>query len=286
MAATRPDGLLLVDKPGGVTSQDAVTRVRRAIGAGRAGHTGTLDPFATGLLIVLAGSATRLARYLPGDPKVYDAAILFGCETDTDDATGRQTIIAAAPPADRVAEAMARLTGILQQTPPQYSAKQIDGQRAYAKARRGEAVALAPVPVHVTSWEVVYHDPVRWHVRITCGTGTYIRALARDLGRLSGSAAHVETLRRVRVGPFHVDDATPLDDIGGRSHVRPAVEALVGVPRVRLADELLELVRHGRSVPATRSDSPAALLDESGALVAVAEREGDWWHPRVVLPDA
>ncbi|HSA57198.1 MAG TPA: tRNA pseudouridine(55) synthase TruB [Gemmatimonadaceae bacterium] len=280
---TSTEGMLLVDKPAGLTSQDVVSVVRRAIGASRAGHTGTLDPFATGLMVVLAGSATRLARFTPSEPKTYEAVIRFGVATETDDRTGAPTESAPLPHESSVRVAISRLTGEVSQVPPDYSAKQVGGRRAYALARRGEPARLEPVTVHVHEWEIREHSVDTWRVRITCGTGTYIRALARDLGRLAGSAAHLLELRRLSIGPFDVRDALPLDAINADTRPRAMVDALVGIPRERLDEASVEHVRHGRAVTATVEGARAALLDPDGTLVAIADRLKDQWWPRVVL---
>jgi tRNA pseudouridine55 synthase len=285
MPATAPEGLLLVDKPAGVTSHDVVARVRRAVGTQRVGHTGTLDPFATGLLVILCGSATRLARYVPAGPKTYDAIFRFGMETDTDDFTGTATRTADLPEPCRVDQAIATLTGTIEQVPPRYSAKQVGGRRAYAAARRGEVLELAPVSVNVYRWDVVLREPGRWHVRVHCGAGTYIRALARDLGRRSGSAAHLESLRRLRAGPFDVADALSLEAVSAAG-LRPAVDAIPDLPRVRLDDAAVTRAVQGRVVPGEDAGEHAALVGPDGVLVAVAERAPDGWHPRVVVAHA
>jgi tRNA pseudouridine55 synthase len=213
MKSDSPEGLLLVDKPAGITSHDVVDRVRRAYGERSVGHLGTLDPFATGLLIVLVGRATRLATFLDIEPKVYEAAISFGSETDTDDATGEVTRSAPAPAESDVRAAIVTLTGEIEQVPPAYSAKKVAGKRAYAAARSGEALELAPASVVVHRWDVGAYTDGMLTATITCGGGTYIRALARDLGRFSGSAAHLASLRRTRIGKFDVADATPADTL-------------------------------------------------------------------------
>jgi tRNA pseudouridine55 synthase len=286
MAASAADGFLLIDKPAGCTSQDVVAAVRRGLSAKRAGHTGTLDPFATGLLIVLVGSATRLARFLPSEPKTYEAAIRFGSETDTGDGTGSVVRHAEAPDETRVMDAIARLTGSFEQVPPAYSAKQVGGQRAYAMAREGRPLSLSPVTVRVDEWQVVRHDGACWQARITVGSGTYIRALARDLGRLTNSAAHLTALRRVRIGPFEVNAALTLARVREAVTPMPAADALVNFPRARLDETEVALVRQGHIVHARIPGARAALVDGSGALVAVAERCEDGWQPRVVLADA
>lgn len=211
MKSDSPEGLLLVDKPAGITSHDVVDRVRRAYGERSVGHLGTLDPFATGLLVVLVGRATRLATFLDVEPKVYEAVIAFGTETDTDDSTGEVTRSAPPPSEANVRASIVTLTGEIQQVPPAYSAKKVAGRRAYAAARSGEALELAPASVVVHRWDAGAFTGDTLSATITCGGGTYIRALARDLGRLSGSAAHLASLRRTRIGRFDVADATPAD---------------------------------------------------------------------------
>jgi tRNA pseudouridine55 synthase len=196
-----------------MTSHDVVQRVRRIYGERSIGHLGTLDPFATGLLVLLLGRATRLATFIDTEPKVYEAVIKFGDETDTDDATGT-TIRSAAPPLEAAIRAAIRsLTGRISQIPPAYSAKSVDGTRAYDAARRGEPLDLRPVDVEVHSWEGIRFADGALSATITCSGGTYIRALARDLGRNTTSAARLEALRRTRVGKFDVRDAPTLDSL-------------------------------------------------------------------------
>jgi tRNA pseudouridine55 synthase len=194
-----------------MTSHDVVQQVRRIYAERSIGHLGTLDPFATGLLVLLLGRATRLANFLEMEPKVYEASITFGAETDTDDSTG--TVIRQAPlPAEAsIREAVRSLTGTISQVPPAYSAKSVDGTRAYDAARRGEPLELPPVDVTVHGWEIHGVDAGSLSATVTCSGGTYIRALARDLGRLTSSAAHLGALRRTRVGSFDVADAATLD---------------------------------------------------------------------------
>ncbi len=283
------DGILLVDKPAGVTSHDVVHTLRRALGAQRVGHAGTLDPFATGLLVLLIGRVTRLAQYVDGDPKVYSASIRFGAETDTDDVTGGITRESALPDPARVRDAIAALTGEIMQVPPDYSAKQVEGQRAYAAARRGAPMQLQPTRVRVDGWTVHALSSTQMDVTITCGGGTYIRALARDVGRLAGSAAHLLSLRRLRSGPFDVADAAPLEmlaRVGVRPLLRPALDAMRGLAVEPLDAPALARVARGMTVPASVAGERAALVDEARELVAIAERRGVAWQPRVVLRDA
>ncbi len=286
-AAAEPSGVLLVDKPAGVTSHDVVAIARRALGARRAGHTGTLDPFATGLLIVLFGRGTRLIQYVEQEPKVYEATIRFGTETDTDDATGTTTVSAPLPTREAVLEQIPALTGAIQQVPPAFSAKQVDGQRAYDAARRGAPLELAAASIVVWRWDVGDLTPERMTARITCGGGAYIRALARDLGRLAGSAAHLETLRRTSAGPFSVDRAATLDALrAGAFEPLPLGAALPSMPSQRLGADELRRVLHGNAVPLRTSGGRVALVDDEDSLIAVADAEGSELRPKLVLRDA
>jgi len=291
MRGRRPEasagGLLLVDKPAGVTSHDVVAVARRALRERRIGHAGTLDPFATGLLVLLVGRATRLLPYLSGEPKVYEASVRFGFETSTDDLTGEPTVTAPPPALDAIRAALPSLTGELRQLPPAYSAKQVAGERAYDAARRGAPLALAPVPVTVHDWSLGVFRDGELDVTVTCSGGTYVRALARDLGRAAGGAAHLTRLRRLRSGPFDVRDATPLAALEqGGVALRPPIDAL-GTLAVDAMDEAaVQRLLRGMPVPAAAAGEWGALVDESRALVAVAERVGDAWQPRVVLRDA
>ena len=207
-------GLLLVDKPAGMTSHDVVQHVRRVYGERSIGHLGTLDPFATGLLVLLLGRATRLATFLDTEPKVYEAAIRFGTETDTDDETGTVIRTAPTPPESDVRSSLKTLTGKIAQVPPAYSAKSVDGTRAYDAARRGEPMDLPAVDVTVHSWDIKGFREETLSAVVTCSGGTYIRALARDLGRLTSSAAHLASLRRTRVGEFDIQNAATLEMLG------------------------------------------------------------------------
>jgi tRNA pseudouridine55 synthase len=282
--ATGVGGILLVDKPAGMTSHDVVAVVRRAVRTRRAGHAGTLDPFATGLMVVLISNGTRLIPYLEGEPKIYDATIRFGAETDTDDSTGAVVREAAAPSDAAIAAAIPSLTGELDQLPPAYSAKQVGGQRAYDAARKGKPLDLEPARVTVHEWNVGAREGNDLPVRITCGGGTYIRALARDLGRLTNSAAHLAALRRVASGPFSLDDATSLEQIdAGAFAPRSLLDAIPSMPRQTLDDADLARVSHGNAVASRIDGGRVALLDGDGRLVAVAIREKDLLLPKLVL---
>jgi tRNA pseudouridine55 synthase len=287
MRSPSTEGLLLIDKPAGVTSHDVVAIARRALGERRIGHAGTLDPFATGLLVLLVGRATRLLPYLDGEPKVYQARIQFGTATDTDDATGRVTRQAPVPIRADVDAAITALTGAIEQEPPAFSAKQVEGQRAYAAARSGTPLTLPPARVTVHSWEVTRRANDAIDAVITCSGGTYIRALARDLGRRTSSAAHLAALRRTRSGAFSLDDACSFDTLrAGRCALLPPLRALGSLAVEVLDDTRMQRALRGGMVDATVAGPQAALLAPNGELIAVAVREGTSWQPRTVLRDA
>ena len=294
------NGALLIDKPAGVTSHDIVAIVRRALKEGGAsrpstsrpavGHTGTLDPFATGLLVVLTGKATRLARFLDGMPKVYRATVRFGASSDTDDATGTLSELRA-PSSEltvgQVGAALAAFVGTQQQLPPAYSAKKIDGQRAYARARKGEEVVLKSVEVTIHSAELIGYAWPDAEIRVSVSTGTYIRALARDLGMQLGVPAHCAALRREAIGTFQVRDAQPIQEVlGGLAagrHLTP-LQVIVHLPRQEVtADEVVHLV-HGRQVEARTSSGPLALC-RGDELIAIAEVQDGKAQPVVVLAE-
>jgi tRNA pseudouridine55 synthase len=278
--------VLLIDKPAGITSYDVVAVTRRALDIRRIGHAGTLDPFATGLLVLLAGRATRLLPYIDGEPKEYEATVRFGAETDTDDRTGQVIRTAVPPGRDEVSQAMSALTGEIEQVPPAFSAKKVAGRRSYNAARKGESLELAPARVTVHRWSVRDWRREELDVAITCSGGTYVRALARDLGRLAGSAAHLVALRRVRSGAFSVGDAESLDAVrAGSVRLRPPLDAVRSLPVERLDDAAAARVVRGLSIRANTDGARAALVDAGGTLVSIAERSGDQWQPRVVLRD-
>ena len=282
---------MLVDKPAGMTSHDVVQRVRRALKTRTAGHTGTLDPFATGLLIVLLGRATRLARFVEAQPKTYLATARLGIRTTTDDLTGpiletREEIVAEA----RVREALASFQGSQLQRPPAYSAKHVSGERSYQRARRGEAVQLAEVTVTVHRIDLIGYRAPELDFRVTASAGTYIRALARDLGERLGVGAHLTRLRRESIGPLTVEQAVSLDQLGPDAVVPP--RAVLGdLPAVELEEAERRAVAHGRAVVDGRaagqrgSGAEVALVAE-GELVAVAQVKDGWLRPKVVLEPA
>jgi tRNA pseudouridine55 synthase len=289
------DGVLVCDKPAGPTSHDLVALVRRLAGQRRVGHGGTLDPPATGVLVVALGRATRLLPWLPLEPKGYLATIRFGSATDTLDATGTVTAVAPAGHLDAaaVAAALAGMTGAQQQVPPMVSAVKVGGERLYAKARRGEQVERAARPVTVHSLDLVELRPgpaPEAVVAISCSGGTYVRSLADDLGRAVGSAAHLAALRRTRAGAFALDRAHRVDELrsaAGRGALQELLlapaEAIAGVPARRLEAGEAAAVAVGRPLAASGRAGPVAAIGPDGRLLAVVEDERGLARPRVVL---
>jgi len=280
------DGFVVVDKPAGPTSHDVVDLVRRATGTRRVGHAGTLDPFASGVLPLLAGRATRLVSYLVGLAKHYAGVLRLGVTTDSDDRTGTVLRVDAGWQAvadETLAEAMAALTGRQSQRPPIYSARKIGGVPAHRRVRRGQDVSLPARDVTVHAFACTGRDGQDIAFTAHVSSGTYVRALARDLGERLGCGAHLLELRRTAVGPWTEQDAVPLDRVVPPFALAPALAAVPHLPQRALdADEALG-VRHGRTVSAgDAEDGPWALL-ENGALLAVAERQGHQLVPRVVL---
>ena len=279
-------GILLVDKPGGITSHDVVARTRRAFGTRKVGHAGTLDPMATGLLVIGIEGATRLLTYIVGADKTYTATIRLGQATTTDDAEGE--IIAradaaaiAAVSAERIAEGVAALTGAISQVPSAVSAIKVDGRRAYDRVRAGETVELKAREVTVSRFAVLERrdgdDAIDLDVVVDCSSGTYIRALARDLGAALGVGGHLTALRRTRIGPFDVADAAATDDLVGAATITPADAAVRVLTRLDVTLDEARDLRHGKRLAgqAARVDAfPAAAIDPEGALVGILERRG------------
>src|SRR5262249_38245272 len=251
--ASSHHGLLVIDKPGGMTSRAAVDRAQGWFPRGtRIGHTGTLDPLATGVLVLCVGVATRLCEYVQRMEKVYRAGIRLGARSDTDDADGIVTPAAVTTPPDRerVAEALRAFIGEIDQVPPAYSAAKVTGRRAYALARRGDDVQLAPRKVEVYEITLRDYEYPLLDVEVRCGKGTYIRSLARDLGERLGCGGLIQTLRRFRVGRFSVDDALSLDadKSSARARLRPLDEAVAALPRITLADAEIARLRQGQEI--------------------------------------
>ena len=258
------DGVILADKPAGATSHDVVARVRRSLGRRRTGHAGTLDPFATGLLLVLVGRATRVQRFLMALPKSYVAVARLGAVSTTGDPEGEIVRTGVLPP-----ERPELPTGRLRQRPPAYSAVKVAGERAYRRARRGEAVELAEREVTVTRFEQLWRDGDRAAFAIDCSSGTYVRSLIADLGD-----AYCEELRRTAIGPFRVEDAD-LDRMLGLGDALARV-----MPVVRVEGEDARRAAHGRAVDGA-AIGPVLLVDDDGPIAVAEPREGGLLKPTV-----
>jgi tRNA pseudouridine55 synthase len=294
-------GILVVDKPEGPTSHDIVRAVRRWLGTPRVGHAGTLDPLATGVLVLCTGRATRLARYLSASQKTYRARVRLGLDTDTLDRAGRAVGPERAVDADlrQVHDALAGLARRKVQVPPSYSAKHLGGTRAYRLARAGAAAEPPPVEVDVGPFREVALEGAEVTFEVTCSAGTYVRALARDLGRALGCGAHLTALRRTRSGEFTLEAARPLEQLrelasAGRlaTSLIPPGRLHLGMGAVRARPDALAAVAHGRPLvsgdwegPEPPAGAPCRVLGPSGELLAVAEATGGGGRlqPRVVL---
>jgi tRNA pseudouridine55 synthase len=291
--APGPGGLVIVDKPAGMTSHDVVGRVRRLAGTRKVGHAGTLDPMATGVLVVGVEKATRLLGHLTLADKQYQATIRLGQSTGTDDAEG--AVIATASAAhlteDAVQAAVAALTGPIEQVPPGVSAIKVGGQRAYKLARDGQAPDLAARKVTVHDFTVTGlrrdGDFLDLDATVTCSSGTYIRALARDLGQALGTGGHLTALRRTRSGSYRIDDARTLDELGQEFTVTSLAEAAAAAfPRLDLTEQDAVRVAHGARLPASAfpaADGPAAVFGPDGSLIALMRTEGGQTRPLAVF---
>lgn len=293
-------GVLVVDKPIGMTSHDVVNAVRFGTGIRRAGHTGTLDPRASGVLVILVGPAVRLSEYVSASDKRYQAIIRMGASTDTFDADGRFT--RQVQPVINVTEqqfedALKNFVGEIEQTPPPYSAVRVRGRRAYDMARRGETVALPPRKINVYHLEVLEWAPPEVVIDVHCSSGTYVRSLANDLGEVLGTGAYLVGLRRTKNGRFSLRDATPLRKLqeafragNWYQYLIPAAEALGDWPAVELDPDEVEAVRHGHRIPANPADRPGINnlvrgVSMAGELVALMELDPTTseWQPKKVF---
>lgn len=288
-------GVLVVDKPVGLTSHDVVQIIRRGTGIRRAGHTGTLDPRASGVLVVLVGPAVRLSEYVSASDKRYQATIRLGSSTDTYDAEGR---ITGGASIENVSEEqfesiLDQFVGEIEQTPPPYSAVKVHGQKAYDLAREGEEVSLEPRKIQVYSLELLEWAPPEVVVDVFCSSGTYVRSLANDLGNALGCGAHLVGLRRTKSGRFTLRDAVPLRRLQDSflagdwyKFLIPAAEALADWPMVELDADQVELIRHGHRVPGDKEiNGWARGVSEQGDLVALLELDQATheWQPRKVF---
>jgi tRNA pseudouridine55 synthase len=280
-------GILLIDKEPGITSHDVVNVVRRRFGTRRVGHAGTLDPEATGLLIVAVGPATRFLQYLPLEPKEYVGVVRFGEERNTQDSEGE--VVASRPvPEDLVPqlhEILPRFHGLIQQLPPMYSAVKKNGKPLYAYARKGEEVERSPRTIHIESIAVEEVEGPDVTLRVICSGGTYMRTLAHDLGQEIGCGAYLAALNRERVGKFHLEDAVSLENISSEDLI-PLREALPPVPVVPLNVAQAENVREGRAVTVSKqyAGPVAGLLGPEGSIIGMARVFGNLLQPECVIP--
>jgi tRNA pseudouridine55 synthase len=295
--ATSVIGALVIDKPEGLTSHDVVARVRRIVGTRRVGHAGTLDPFATGVLVVCIGAATRLVQFLVGLDKEYLATVRLGYATDTQDLTGKQITPLRSSnelSLEEIERVLERFTGPQSQTPPMFSAKKVGGQKLYVAAREGREVKREPVSIEVYGMELIDEqatlaandDGTRdFRVKVQCSSGVYVRTLAHDIGQALGVGAHLAELRRTRVGHFQIERALTLNELGGlsREELRGALvspfDMLSHLPIIRLDDERVKRVMNGREFSlakdeaseAERAAVPLRLCDKAGVLMAVGD---------------
>jgi tRNA pseudouridine55 synthase len=276
------DGLLLIDKPAGITSHDAVAAVRRALRTKKVGHSGTLDPMATGLLLMGVGRATRLLRFLGELAKEYEGTALLGIETDTLDADGRvvRTADAGAVTSEALREAMGALTGEVEQIPPAYSAVKVGGEPLHRAARRGESVTAPPRRVHVERFDLTGSDLPVFAFEVTCSSGTYVRTLVADAGGALGCGAHLTSLRRTRIGPFAATDGRPPEDPGPP---RPIESAVAHLPSLVLEPEEARVARHGSILGPAGLSGPYRVHAPDGALIGVYRDAGTKAVPEVIL---
>jgi tRNA pseudouridine55 synthase len=286
-------GFLTIDKPSGITSHDVVARIRRLGGQRRVGHAGTLDPAATGVLVVALGGATRLIEYVQHRTlKRYLATVRLGVTTTTDDADGEIVAQQPIPPLDTamIEQSLAPLRGTIWQTPPMYAALHYQGRRLYELARAGVTVETLPRRVYIERLDLVGYDPPLLTLDVVCGSGTYIRALARDLGATLGCGAHLAALRRTAVGAFRIEDAIPLDVLEAearpdarealRQRLLPPENAVADWSVLRLDQESAWRIRHGLPIPAP-SDAPSQVRAHApdGVLLALLRYDGRYWRP-------
>jgi tRNA pseudouridine55 synthase len=290
-------GALVVDKPTGMTSHDVVQAIRNGTGIRRAGHTGTLDPRASGVLVVLLGPAVRLSEYVSAADKRYQAIIRLGASTDTFDADGKFTRKTEAPvdvTESQFEEALKKFIGHIEQTPPPYSAVKVQGRKAYEMAREGEEVDLAPRTIDVYHLEVLEWAPPEVVIDVHCSSGTYVRSLANDLGNMLGCGGYLVGLRRTKSGRFSLRDATPLRKLQEAFHAGnwsqyliPAAEALGDWPSLELDPDQVDAIKHGHRVPATEDAKPGMVraVSMAGELVALMEldEEARQWRPKKVF---
>ncbi len=278
------NGIFIIDKPEGMTSHDVVQSIRRIFNIAKAGHLGTLDPLATGVLPVCVGKATRLAQFLPSSPKEYTGEIRFGFSTNTYDREG----FPAGPEVpfdgakDDIRRMMQSLTGVLDQVPPPFSAKKIAGVRSYKLARTNRTIEMAPVKVEIQQFELLSLDPPFAKFIVVCSAGTYVRSLVHDLGRKAGCGAHLTALRRTRSGEFRIEDAIGLDRIT-EAKLISINRLLSSWPSIEVSESDESRVAHGNRIRSACAGDLARILNKKGQFIAVASVESGWARPRLVL---
>ncbi len=284
------NGVLLIDKPAGMTSHDVVARARRALRTKRVGHTGTLDPFATGVLVLLIGPATRLARFLDKDEKEYVADVRFGSATDTGDRTGSTTETGGGIPSmAELAAACEKFIGTYQQTPPMYSAKKIGGKKLYELARRGESVEREPVAVTISALNVIGRlDDETFRVGVTCSAGTYILTLAEDIARSLRTNAHLTELRRIRAGRFSITDAADIAQLNVSMPLISPNDAMIDLPTFTLSPERVQRTLNGLSTRYRGTEPDGTffkMLTPEGELAAIGvfNEAENVIQPKIVL---
>jgi tRNA pseudouridine55 synthase len=275
------EGLLLVDKPRGLTSHDVVDRVRRTLGTRKVGHAGTLDPMATGLLLIGVGRATRLLRFLGDTPKTYEGTLRLGVETDTLDADGevvRESLVEAGE--QQVAAAMRALVGESLQRPPAYSAVKVGGRKLYEAARVGEPIEAVPRPIRVDAFDLLSFAQPDATFRVVCSGGTYIRVLAADVGAAVSCGAHLIALRRTAIGPYRVEEAVSPDAVG---EPLPIDRAVGHLPRLDLDPDEAVAASHGRPLGPAGLIGSYGVFGPDGRLIGVYEDDGPRARPQVIL---
>ncbi len=290
-------GVLAVAKPGGMTSRDAVNVVQRLLRPLKVGHAGTLDPLATGVLVICIGGATRLVPWIQDGRKHYRADFRLGLTSDTDDITGNITVAgdASAVTRDRVEESLATFVGRIEQVPPQFSAVHVQGQRAYDLARRGETVELTAKTIEVDSIVLTAWNPPDFTVEMVCGSGTYVRSIGRDLGTHLCCGAVMTALERTAIGAFHLDQCVTLADLDRTTiftHIRPALEAVSHLPRIDLMVDDVVKLRQGKRLAIAAEGAVVAkqdyvAVDEDGALIGIltpTDESPPRWASQMVLP--
>ncbi len=274
-------GVLIVDKPSGCTSHDIVDQVRRKLGTRKVGHAGTLDPDATGVLVLGVGKGTKLLQFVTGVDKRYEGEVVFGTTTDSLDSTGAVTgtyDMSLTP--EQVAAAAERFVGDIEQIPPMVSAVKIEGKRLHELAREGKEVDRPPRPVTIHSLQLEpTDDPMVYRLSVHCSSGTYIRTLAADLGTALGGGAHLRNLRRTAVGRFDLADARPVDE----AELAPLTDMLSHLPTMQVGDTVAVQVRHGRSLGPSSGSGRLAIVDPKGELLAVYESRDGEFRPVKVL---